>query len=482
MPQELPCPLPQVQEALNPYIRPRHETLRIRKVLAEQFQAHFPATDQLLNPLSAPFPPLQSVDHHLPPEYTGLRKAYFGAVQSKQRAQKRCDDLQSELQEFRTLQIIAKAQRHNAEGNSSEERHSGAQAYAILIEQRRRQKELQILLNALDAMDDTEPNSLRRDLFAWLDETLGEAPIPPPEIGGDLESTSNSGNGVQDEVMPLKKEVLAAKKSLDAEVALQADARRRLADAPSPEVEIQVLALRAARDELIAWIEGELAKLAQLEEQSQLSVDHRTPTKHMRHESLEGRGKRGSESIPPQDQVQVLYERYIAARRALVSGVDAATTFSKEIVLPYSIPSATNLPISTPSAEAKENQVPQSDVLPYVHTLLRAARDERALLQQTSYVRSLLSQKREEAQRIIQKLASESHLVPQDAESALAWADASREAAMKSEEEVMQSIEAGAANIEGAKKIVEELDKRKLAFERLSSMLLSLKNLVEDTA
>lgn len=240
-----------------------------------------------------------------------------------------------------------------------------------------------------------------------------------------------------------------------------------------------MLALRAARDELITWIEGELAKLAQLEEQSQLSVDHRTPTKHNRHESLDGRGKRGSESIPPQDQVQALYERYIAARSALISGVEAVTTVSNEIVLPSSILSATDLPIST--LPAKENRIPPTDVLPYVHTLLLAARDERALLQQTSYVRSLLSQKREQAQRIIQKLASESHLVPQDTESALAWTDASREAAMVSEEEVMQSIGAGAANIEGAKKIVEELDKRKLAFERLSSMLLSLKNLVDDT-
>ncbi|KAK7527885.1 uncharacterized protein IWZ02DRAFT_139395 [Phyllosticta citriasiana] len=481
MSQEVPCPLPQVQEALSPYIRPRHETLRIRKILAQQFQAQFPATDQLLNPLSIPFPPPHPVDHQLPPEYTGLRKAYFEAVHSNQAAQKRCDDVQSELQELRTLQIITRAQRNHSESNASEERQNGAQAYAVLIEKRRRQKELQTLLYALDRMDDTEPNPLRRDLFEWLDEKLGEAPIPPPEIGGDPEGISESSNGVQDKAMLLKKEVLAAKKSLDAESALQAEARRRLADAPSPDVEIQVFALRVARDELIAWIEGELAKLAQLEEQNQLSVDDRTPTKHARHESLDGRGKRGSETISTQDQVQVLYERYVAARSALISVIETVTALSKEIVLPSSTPSEKNLPMSTPPAEAKENRLPPSDVLPYVHTLLRAARDERALLQQTSYVRSLLSQKREEAQRIIHKLASESHLVPQDTETALAWADASRQAAIKSEEEVMQSIEAGAANIEGAKKIVEELDERKLAFERLSSMLLSLKNLVDDT-
>ncbi|KAK8218141.1 hypothetical protein IWZ01DRAFT_537784 [Phyllosticta capitalensis] len=478
MSQELPCPLPQVEDALQPYIHPRHETLRIRKILAERFQAQFRAADQPLNPLSVAFPPPQS-DLQLSAEYTGLRRTYFEAVQANQTAQKRCDDLQGELQELRTLQILAGTQRSNA-GNSPSESQLGAQSYAILAEQRRRQKELQIILFALDRMDDTEPNPLRRDLHVWLDEKLGEAPAPPPEISGDSDGIAESGAGVQEKVLLLKKEVLAAKKSLDAEAALQAEARRRLADTTSSEVEGRVFALRAARDELITWIEGELAKLAQLEEQSQLSVDHRTPTKHARHESLDGRAKRGSESFPTQDQVQMMYERYIAARTALVGAIEAATSSSKEIALPPQTPAESRLAVSFPSDEAKENRLPPADVLPYVHTLLRAARDERALLQQTSYVRSLLSQKREEAHRIMQKLANESQLVPPDAETALAWADASREAAKRTEDEVMQSIESGAANIEGAKKIVEELDKRKLAFERLGSMLLSLKNLVDD--
>ncbi|KAH7060519.1 hypothetical protein B0J12DRAFT_736845 [Macrophomina phaseolina] len=492
----LPCPLPQVDRALRPYIHDRHETLRIRKLLAHHVQSQIPrlhhqqgvestlpivpltlaaSPPSLLPELQPASPPPP------PPELTGLRKKYWEAVQTHQLAKHRRDALHRELNELhRDSQL-----RHPANavpvgtpdvplaflpplpdgGNGH-----GITTYTSLLHQRRRHAELQILLHALDRIADTDPHPLQRgDLRQWVKAKLGDAPIPPPEVtgGGDAASATASEEQVKNHVLRLKKELLLAKQSLDAETDQETAAQRSLpADAVvSHSVEAQVLALRDARDELIAWIEGELAKMPEGDE-SLLSGTGATP---QRQRDYAEKDATADFEVPVQEQVEALYDRYVDARAALIDAVDAATAVTKGLSTSSTLPSG---PASQPvgSADAKtteQKKLPPSAVLPFIPALLQFANDERALMQQTMYLRHRVAKAQEEARNTMQRLASESHMVPPDAESGIAWAHAARDAARASDEAVTTQIEDGQIRVRGAKEILAELDVRRERFAEL---------------
>lgn len=487
----LPCPLPHVDDALRPYIHDRQETLRIRKLLARHVQSqirralhqHAAESTPSITPLTlAASPPSLLPEDRPPSGLTGLRKTYWEAVQAHQLAKNRRDALHSELNELQResqlrastpTAVSADYQIPFPAAHPDGVNGHDVQNYTSLLHQRRRHAKLQILLDALDRIADTEPNPLQRDdLRQWVKDQLGDAPIPPPEIAGGNDAASAastaaaaSENQLKEHVLRLKKELLLAKQSLDAETDRGAAAPHGESPEGAASVEAQIVALRAARDELIAWIEAELAKMPEGDE-SMLSGAGATPQRQREHAERDGAAE---SDVPIQDQVEAMYARYVDARASLVAAVDAATTAAKELGPASTLPSASASQAAS-SAEGKtaeQKKIPPSAVLPFIPTLLQSANDERTLVEQTTYLRHRIAKAQEETRDTIQRLASESHMVAPDAGSGIAWARAAREAAKESDEAVIEQIRAGEANILGAKAILTELDARREKFAEL---------------
>ncbi|OJD30919.1 rna-binding protein [Diplodia corticola] len=520
----LPCPLPQVEEALRPYIHTRQETLRIRKTLAQHLQSQMHRTERQHGAESATpitsltlacAPPSLLLEHDQtrsasaplpppPPELTGLRKQYWEAVRAHALAKHRWDALRGELTQLQREAHTARAAAETGPAadvgpySSSSSAapvvgHSGGhqaghdvQNYVALLHQRRRHARLQVLLDALDRAADAEPDDdpLRRDdLRQWVKDRLGDAPVPPPEIAGGGHSAVGDASAsaaavaadqTKDHVLRLKKELLLAKQDVDAET------QRRKAVAHestggstlSRGIEAQVRALRAARDELIAWIEGELAKMPEGDES--ILSNGGTPQRPDRRDDKDAAASGlddDAESI--QEQVDALYERYVAARTSLVAAVDAATASAKELNAPSTLPGSNQRSGSGDGGEAagqrsQQLHLPPSAALPFVPALLRCANDERILTQQiATHLRHQIAAAQEEARNTAQRLASESHLVGPDAESGGAWARAAKEATRETDEAILERVRAAQANVEGAKDILAELDRRREGFRAL---------------
>ncbi|GME25413.1 hypothetical protein GTA08_BOTSDO02450 [Neofusicoccum parvum] len=524
-----PCPLPLVDDALRPYIHTRQETLRIRKVLAEHLRAQINRQQQQHQPhqqgaeSTTPIAPLTLAcappellpEDSLsafpppapPPELTGLRRRYWEAVQAHALAKRRRDALHGELDELRRASHIRAAalpakpggcldtEPHSSFPSSAAaalpDGSSDVQNYIALLHQRRRHAKLQILLDALDRIadaagdDDAQPNPLQREARQWVKEKLGDAPVPPPEIagesssggGGDAAAIAAAEDAVRNHVLRLKKELLLAKQSLDAETTQ----RGRAADAgpaaalpvqgsigKASAVEAQVAALRAARDELIAWIEGELAKMA---DESLLSVGTAAgATPQRSSEQASSADDDEDDDAPIQDRVEALYARYVSARAALVAAVDAATAAAKDVTPASTLPATA--PPDQPQAQPQPQPptLPPSAVLPFTPALLRAAADERLLAQQTTYLRHRVAAAQQDARASMDRLASESHLVaPGDAEAigALAWARAASGKAAEADGAVAALLEEGVARVDGARAVLAELEGRRVAFGRV---------------
>ncbi|KAL0257234.1 hypothetical protein SLS55_008044 [Diplodia seriata] len=394
----LPCPLPQVEEALRPYIQARQETLRIRKTLAQHLQSQMHRT----------------------------------------------------------------------------ERQHGAESTSPIT--------LQILLDALDRAADAEPddNPLRRDdLRQWVKDRLGDAPVPPPEIAGggntaghdaSASAAAAAADQTKEHVLRLKKELLLAKQNRDAEMQRRAAVVQASTEssALSRGVEAQVRALRAARDELIAWIEAELAKMPEGDE-SILSGSG-TPQRPDRRDDKDTGTDDDADSI--QGQVDALYERYVAARTSLVVAADAAAASAKALNAPSTLPGSNQQSGGDDGESVGQKQqqprLPPSAALPFIPALLRSANDERVIAQQiATHLRHQIAAAQEEARNTAQRLASESHLVGPDAESGGAWARAAMEATKETDEAISERVRAGEANVAGAKDILSELDRRKEGFRAL---------------
>lgn len=95
------CPIPQVEDALSPYIHTRQETHRIRQTLTEYLKKQLQDdSEQPLSHLSLTCPPpsLKANTTSIPSE--GLYKQYLEALAAHQRAQERYAAIKEEIHEL----------------------------------------------------------------------------------------------------------------------------------------------------------------------------------------------------------------------------------------------------------------------------------------------------------------------------------------------------------------------------------------------
>jgi hypothetical protein len=434
MPAQTTCPISGVDHALSSYINSREDTLRIRRTLSKYLTASLrPVNSATQNQhLNHECPQSISATSTNPPGLKGQRLEYLLALRAKSQAQARHRELQQSLEDLHTRHV-----EETPTYTQSEHNNEATGGYVALLRQRRKHAELEVVQDALDRLLSAKPIHTLQDPKALVQQTIGEQPDLPAER---LQQDSQS-HDEQSMIFKLKQEVLEARASMDRANSDRAQAQSKAARSP-PELRQQVHALKRARDEIVDWVQDELAKL----EEDSVFLEDASPI------------KRSAVAAPidlssADSQIRNAYNQYTLARASLIESWGALDQPLQ--------PSANdeNKPKEpTDSDKPHENKEPVMStirLLPHLPHLARSAQIERALLQQSVYLQTQIASADQEIEEALLRLSAESHLLPAGSKDVSAWGSTATEAEAATFEFVKKRLQASRQEIASVGTIVE---------------------------
>jgi hypothetical protein len=409
------CPLPELAEALRPYIKPREEIAEIRRGIDSLLSQHVQDNNAPISKVTLSFAET-SAQSTLNSPFNGARRAFMQALIARQKAQSQYDALKAEMD---LLQ-------HTSTKKDNDEKNGNPVADTVaLIRQRQRRDKLLVIDKALDDLEKVRHTSKYVDPSELLNGM--QTHIPPPLA---QQSQDESLAEAQSYVFELQKAVLRAQSTIQSTPRIDAS-RQSITEEWK-----RVYALRRARDELIAWIEDELAKLSEDEE-------HLDP-------DLDMPGDSGAESL---DEIKAtlsdLYNKYITSRERLVRVLNTQHKTDSASVEPLAARQQ-----STSSDELSNSAALASEVLPYIGILRSTAQEEAALMQHTSYLRRQITAVSAETEQLLVRLSDESHMVRPGTSHTVAWAEAARDARNGDKEVIHSRLITGETSIEGVRKVL----------------------------
>lgn len=449
MPAQTACPISEVDRALSAYINSRQDTLRIRRTLSKYLTSSLrpvnPATQ--VQHLNHECPQNLSAANTNPPGLKDSRLDYLQALRARAKAQAKHRELQASLEQLRTRHV-------NDNPTQPEPDHDDnvTQGYVSLLRQRRRHAELQVIQESLDKLFNVKPSTASSDPRDLVKRAIGEQPDVPAER---LEHLSQADDD-QAWIFKLKQEVLEARESMERAQAAKVKVQKESQSAPTPTLQSQVYALEQARNELIEWVQGELAKL----EEESIFLEDASPIKRPAKNGAAATNT--PDSLPDlasaTNRIQASYDRYTAARARLV---EAHTSLQHPAPVPENDSEANAAPpvpiaSNAPSASSKPSN-PISKLLPYLPHLMHIATNERALTQHTVYLGAHLAAADQDAQEALMRLSGESHLLPAAGGSreAAAWARTAAEAEAATEQLVKERLEESSKEVASVSRIVD---------------------------
>ncbi|KAI7303275.1 hypothetical protein KC315_g15765 [Hortaea werneckii] len=428
------CPLPEVAEALGPFIKPRDEVSRIRQELQSYLQKQAGSADV---PLSTANITVSSERDVLSPgpALTGVRKAYLQALRAHSEAQGKHDRLREDLE-----RLSAGSLDGDKRTNTST---SVTENYLPLLRQRERQRKLQAIQRAFEGISATGKAANNAHIDDLVRQKAGDLPAAP-SVQQQAYSDKPDGDS---RVLELKKAIIATKRRVD----LLTISVPRNNDDTSRQSKSEVAGLQAALQELTVWMEDQLSVIGSAEGDSQAAP----PTPSTGEQATAG----ATGSI---EDIGALYEDYIDARERLITTINSP-------------PSATTTPDdsrsisrSPPSRDIERRASPAETLLPHIRQLALTKLNEQALLQQSAYLRRQISTAESENQRLILRLAGESHIVQPGASKGKDWAEAGKEAGRATTEAANERLKAGEKATASAKKALDDIEYVPKVFEDLS--------------
>ena len=389
-------PLPQVAKLLSPYIRTRQEALRIRRVLSLYMESKIEGLAiGSLSTTSLAVPGEELQVRKIPSEVSGLRKSYLKALQAHAKAKKEYAQL------TRNSLYDTKAVRQK-ERQDEEDSRGSVDTYLALTREQRKFEKLTILHDYLDLLSQKEaarPDYLRMSSILkgvafppGTSQTSVFHILPPPTSETDIQALSTR----------LEKTLLFAKNSLDNQRALLAKTKKEQESRQTPGqtttvgTGTKINALSRTRDELIGWIEEHLANTSQSNDATE-----RPPTSDSEIAPLELSKRKKA--------IQHKYENYVEARKSLVA------LLSSRPGLPEQNASykAENAELGPKDQGIDSSWLEASSVLPYLtEYLIPANNAQKSFLQQESHISSTLTSENQATVRVLNRLAEESHLLP----------------------------------------------------------------------
>jgi hypothetical protein len=406
MPATTSCPVSEVDGALSSYINSKQDTLRIRAALTRYLTTNIKVnTSRTSQHLDFECPTDDSNVKAYPTGVKQNRAAYLHALESKLKAQARHRQLQASLQDLQNGHVLETSALTESTYDAEVSRD-----YISLLRQRRRLLELQVIHDSLGKLMNVNSIDTHRDPKVRVKEAVGEQPdLPAERLEQFSQPQTNDAS-----IFRLKKEVLEAKACMD-----KANSSRATEQSKSQGrsgLKQQVYALQCARDEIVAWVEGELAKLS---EESELLEDA-SPVKRWPQDdhSLDVASSEG--------HITASYQRYTTSRLGLIESYQSIQQRA------LAINSKGNLPTDT-STSQESNSTSNSvktitAILPHISSFAQIMKNERFLLQQKVYLQGQLSTADEDSVESLSRLSDESHLLASGSNAPAAWASAAGEA------------------------------------------------------
>ncbi|KAI6796599.1 hypothetical protein KC332_g16303 [Hortaea werneckii] len=428
------CPLPEVAEALGPFIKPRDEVSRIRQELQSYLQKQAGSADV---PLSTANVTASSERDVLSPgpALSGVRKAYLQALRAHSEAQGKHDRLRADLG-----RLSAESLDENKKTNTSA---SVTENHLPLLRQRERQRKLQAIQRAFEGISSTGKAATNAHIDDLVRQKAGDLPAPPSV----QQQTYSDKPDVDSRVLELKKAIIATKRRVD----LLTTSDSTSNEEASRQSKAEVAGLQAALQELTIWMEDQLSLIGNAEGDSQAAP--LTP-------STGEQATSGATSSV--EDIGALYEDYIDARERLITTINSPPSTT---TTPDASRSGSRSP---PSRDIERRASPAETLLPHIRRLASTKLNEQALLQQSAYLRRQVSAAESEDQRLILRLADESHIVQPGASKGKDWAEAGREASRATTEAASERLKAGEKATASAKRALKDIEYVPKVFEDLS--------------
>lgn len=379
MESTLPEPIIKVQKSLAPYLKQRQETALIRRLLAAHLKSHLTNHCEkflLSRPLSL-LNPATTVDSSSPGA-RGLQREYLRCASANVKA--RIDHAAISRAHHITLEDVT---------SSKASSDLAVTAFTDVIRHRQKYERMGILQDYVDTLGQKPAGSKEHFDHRLVLKDVDVLPSMPSEVmNGSSSLQASGGTDLKELVDQLEKSVLRAKLLLKREQKLLEQVRNdKLSSNQIHGGRLQ--ALGSTRNELINWIEAELARAGD--------------------SSLEGQavgnvGGQGKEYIDTQlAAISRQYTRYTKSRRKLIIG----TTGRLEA------PPVVTIEEDTPETLANEAYVSNgvSAMLPYLERMIQTAGQQKDIIQQKSHLTTTFAKQLKEAGLGIDRLVDESHLL-----------------------------------------------------------------------
>lgn len=400
--QEHGLALPQVQRALEPFIKSREETLKVRRIITTFLQNQI----DIDNAVHGGTYFLSSADRNvgvrkIPSEFTGLRKQYLKVLQANLRVRKEHEALLA--QDPVCLPDMARFKSRDDLSEQLGDSGTVLPGYLELLHERKRYERLRILQDYTEILTRKFPaNSKHLDHDQMFSDLSPLPQLPPGAIQAMVGVQTEEANA--DEILErLERAVLKAKQNLENERRLLSELKSKRAgirsydNARCSSKSEKSGALGRTRNELIAWIEGELAK-----------------SSHNLDDGLDIGFKPSSDTGRPETSVENIrqsYAEYVRIRREIFQvspsvGLDLGNDTEKTGRLALrqaSVKEVGELARPGPTASAFLNLGEQ---------LFLLLSSQKLLLQQKSHISTSLAKQQRTSLQSLDKSAHESHLLP----------------------------------------------------------------------
>ncbi|KAF1837480.1 hypothetical protein BDW02DRAFT_518770, partial [Decorospora gaudefroyi] len=446
MPAPTACPISEVDRALSSYIHSREDTLRIRRTLSKYLTSS-------LRPVNA-----ATQTHHLnhecphnfsaantnPPGLKDTRLAYLQALRAKSHAQTKHGQLQASLEDLRTRHVD-----ENPTQPESEYDNEVTRSYISLLRQRQRFAELQIIHDALDKLLSAKPSQgASPDPRTLVQSAVGTQPNLPAARLEQLSQPTDPDD--QTRIFQLKQQVLEARARMQrAQSALQKAQQKHSSHGPPTSLHTQVHSLERAREEMIEWVQTELAKL----EEDSIYLEDESPVKPPTRDLESTTHSPAPDLTASEHSIQESYNKYIAARTRLL---DAHTSLHHHHHHREQEQKQEQEQEQTPPTDPPTRTQPTPTLLPHLAPLIHSKSTTQALHTQTSHLATRLQHADQATHAALLRLSGESHLVPAGTTDVAAWGAAAREAGRATSSFVEERLgEASRVGVEGVRRVVE---------------------------
>jgi hypothetical protein len=278
---------------------------------------------------------------------------------------------------------------------------------------------------AVDAVEREGKGVVGAKIDEVVRKVVGEVPVLPSQRGGGVMGGVMDGGREEGELrmMELKKAILEAKATVE-----RLEGGGSSMDVKASSGAGELFALQQARNELIGWIEQQLAIIgdAQADEVEDVS----SPAK--------ANGQEEDGHVATSEEIVQLYDRYLEARSTLLDTVQ-----SRQDVSPLASAPDSPKPPRTSAQESDAASTTATTLLPFIKPLLDTQTSEQEIIQQAAYARRQLSAADSSSERLLRRFADESHLVHPGASHGRDWARAGEEAGEATRELVLARAKAG---------------------------------------